>query len=66
MNETVLIGKSEKFLDRIAWEKIDLSEISTLEKFLKTYQYLKENLDELQDLKENMESRGYISVSCFT
>lgn len=59
MNETVLIGKSEKFLDRIAWEKIDLSEISTLEKFLKTYQYLKENLDELQDLKENMESRGY-------
>lgn len=59
MNETLLIGKSEKFLDRIAWEKIDLSEISTLEKFLKTYQYLKENLDELQDLKENMESRGY-------
>lgn len=59
MNETVLIGNSEKFLDRIAREKIDLEDISNLEKFLEIYLYLKENLDELQELKDNMESKGY-------
>ena len=59
MNETVLIGNSEKFLDRIAREKIDLDGISNLEKFLEVYRCLKENLDELQELKDNMESKGY-------
>lgn len=59
MNETMLIGNSEKFLDRIARENIDLEDISNLERFLEIYQWLKENLDELQELKDNMESKGY-------
>jgi hypothetical protein len=59
MNETVLIGKSEKFLDEISRKKIDLTNISDLEQFLKIYQSLKENLEELHDLKDNMESKGY-------
>lgn len=59
MNETVLIGRSEKFLSSIRRKKLSLDNISTLEGFIEIYQYLKDNLDELQDLRELMESKGY-------
>ncbi|MCK9152487.1 DUF530 domain-containing protein [Methanobacterium alcaliphilum] len=59
MNETVLIGKSEKFLSNIRRKKLNLDFISSLDGFMEIYQYLKDNLDELQNLKELMESKGY-------
>lgn len=59
MNESVIIGSSEKFLDRIKRETLDLSEVSQIKGFLRVYQYLKENLEELQERKEIMESKGY-------
>jgi uncharacterized protein len=59
MNESVIIGSSEKFLDRIKRETLDLNDVSQLNGFLRIYQYLKENLEELQERKEIMESKGY-------
>jgi Uncharacterized protein conserved in archaea len=59
MNESVLIGKSERFLDQIKRKKISLSDIESPEKFLKLYTYLKQNMDTLQDMRETMEIKGY-------
>ncbi|MDO5836070.1 MAG: DUF530 family protein, partial [Methanobacterium sp.] len=49
MNESVLIGKSERFLDQIKRNDISLSAIESPGKFLKLYTYLKKNMDTLQD-----------------
>jgi uncharacterized protein len=59
MNESVLIGKSERFLDQIKRKKISLSDIESPEKFLTLYTYLKNNMDTLQDMRETMEIKGY-------
>lgn len=59
MNESVLIGKSERFLDQIKRNDISLSDIESPEKFLTLYNYLKQNMDTLQDMRETMEIKGY-------
>jgi Zn-finger domain-containing protein len=59
MNESVIIGSSEKFLDRIKRETVDLNDVASISGFLRIYQYLKENLEELQERKDTMESKGY-------
>lgn len=59
MNESVLIGKSERFLDQIKRKQISIDGIEDPEWFLKLYSYLKTNMDTLQDMRENMELKGY-------
>jgi uncharacterized protein len=59
MNESVLIGKSERFLDQIKRREISLNGIRSPEKFLTLYTYLKKNMDTLQDMRETMEIKGY-------
>lgn len=59
MNESVLIGKSERFLDQIKRKEISLTDIVSPEKFLSLYTYLQNNLDSLHDMREIMEIKGY-------
>lgn len=59
MNESVLIGKSEKFLDYLQKQELSFKEVCHLEGFLEIYQNLNHNLEELQDLRETMENKGY-------
>lgn len=59
MNESVLIGKTEKFLRRIGHEKIDTDAISNIDYFIKIYTHLKENLRKLQETRDTMEIKGY-------
>ncbi|NYB52567.1 MAG: DUF530 domain-containing protein [Methanobacteriaceae archaeon] len=59
MNESVLIGKSERFLEQIKRKQISIAGIDDPEKFLNLYSYLKTNMDKLQDMRENMELKGY-------
>ena len=59
MNESVLIAKAERFLDNIKHNRIIAEEISDFETFRDTYSYLQDNLEELQDLRDTMEIKGY-------
>ena len=58
-----MITESEKFLNQIEREKLDLtnlkSDFSDLESYLEVYELLKSNFDKLQDMKESMDERGY-------
>lgn len=58
-----MITESEKFLNQIEKEKLDLSNLKSdfndLESFLEVYQLLKNNFDKLQDMKESMDESGY-------
>ena len=59
MNESVLIGRSERFLDQIKRKEISISGIEDPEKFLELYSYFKNNMDTLHDMRETMEMKGY-------
>lgn len=59
MNESVLIGNAERFLDGIKRNWINADDISDFERFAHTYSYLRENLTELLDLRDTMEIKGY-------
>lgn len=59
MNESVLIGKAEKFLRNVGQEKIDISAISNMDYFIYLYTFFKHNLNELTDLRDTMEIKGY-------
>jgi uncharacterized protein len=59
MNESVLIAKAERFLDGIRHNWLKVDEIDDYEDFIKIYQYLKDNLEELQELRDTMEIKGY-------
>lgn len=59
MNETDLISNSERFLETLDQEGVNIKSITTLEGFIKTYQNLKENTDKLLDIRDSMESKGY-------
>ncbi|HTX60987.1 MAG TPA: DUF530 family protein, partial [Methanobacterium sp.] len=59
MNESVLIGKAEKFLKRMGQKKINVDSISNLDHFLNLYLFFKDNLTELLELKDTMEIKGY-------
>jgi Zn-finger domain-containing protein len=59
MNESVLIAKAEKFLDGIRHNWVKADEINDFGSFINIYQYLKNNLEELQELRDTMEIKGY-------
>ncbi len=59
MNESVLIGRSERFLDQIKRKRISITGIEDPDEFLELYSYLKNNMDTLHDMRENMEIKGY-------
>ena len=59
MNESVLIAKSEKFLDGIRRSWIEIDNIKNFEDFIEIYHYLKTNLEDLLDLRDTMEIKGY-------
>ena len=59
MNESVLIGNAEKFLDGIRHNWIKAEEINDFQSFIDIYMYLKNNLEELIELRDTMEIKGY-------
>jgi Zn-finger domain-containing protein len=59
MNESLLIGKAEKFLKSIGQEKIEIQSLYKLEIFTKFYLFFQGNLNELQELRDTMEIKGY-------
>jgi len=59
MNESVLIGRSERFLDQIKRRVISINDVKYPENFLEIYSYFKNNLDSLHEMRENMEIKGY-------
>lgn len=59
MNESVLIGKTERFLRKLARKPIDVTTVSDVDCFIDLYTFFKDNLDQLQDTKDTMEIKGY-------
>lgn len=59
MNESVLIGKAEKFLREIKQHKIKIESANDIDHFINIYIYLKNNLNNLQHLRDTMEIKGY-------
>jgi len=59
MNESGLIARSERFLESIRDRRISDDDLKSPEALLNLYIYLRGNLEELQDLKEAMELRGF-------
>ncbi len=59
MNESVLIARAERFLEGIKRQRVEVDKIKDFESFIVVYHYLKENLDELYDLRDTMEIKGY-------
>lgn len=59
MNESVLIGRSERFLEQIKRKEISINDVQYPENFLEIYSYFKTNLDSLHEMRENMEIKGY-------
>jgi uncharacterized protein len=59
MNESVLIGKAEKFLKEMRQKKIIINANTDINQFIDIYSYLRSNLTELRDLRDTMEIKGY-------
>ncbi len=59
MNESVLIAKSEKFLDGIRRSSLKVEGINNFKDFITVYQELRNNLEDLLDLRDTMEIKGY-------
>ncbi|MGC9516285.1 MAG: DUF530 domain-containing protein [Methanomicrobiales archaeon] len=59
MNESVLIGDAEKFLDEIKRNELNTDDLVDLESFSQSYNLLTKNLGKLQEFKEVMELKGY-------
>ncbi|HML05231.1 MAG TPA: DUF530 domain-containing protein [Methanobacterium sp.] len=59
MNESVLIARAEKFLDKIKRQRVQVDKITDFESFIVIYHYLKENMEELYDFRDIMEIKGY-------
>jgi len=59
MNESVLIARAERFLETIKRQRVEVNKIKDFESFIVVYHYLKDNLNELYDLRDTMEIKGY-------
>jgi len=59
MNESVLIARAERFLEAIKRQRVEVEKIKDFESFIVIYHYLKDNLNELYDLRDTMEIKGY-------
>lgn len=59
MDESVLISKTEKYLNKIENETIDLEEMSKFEGFKAVYFRFTDRLEKLQNIKESMDIKGY-------
>ena len=59
MNESVLIARAEKFLDKIKRQRVQVDKIEDFESFIVIYHYLKDNMNELYDFRDTMEMKGY-------
>ncbi len=59
MNESVLIARAERFLEAIKRQRIEVENIKDFESFIVIYHYLKDNLNELYELRDTMEIKGY-------
>lgn len=55
----MLISKTEKYLNKIQNETIDIKEMSELEGFKSAYFRFAEHLDKLHEIKESMDIKGY-------
>lgn len=62
MNESVLIGRSERFLEQIKRKEISINDVQYPENFLEIYSYFKTNLDSLHEMRENMEIKGTLPL----
>lgn len=61
MEESALISKTEKFLNEIYEEEIDLDNIEDFDNFKEFYFKLDDRLSQLQKLRETMDAQGYTS-----
>ena len=59
MNESVLIANAERFLDGIRHKRVKVGEIKDFKTFIDIYSYLRKNLEDLQELRDTMEIKGY-------
>lgn len=59
MNESVLIARAEKFLDKIKRQRVQVENIEDFESFIVIYHYLKDNMEELHEFRDTMEIKGY-------
>ncbi|WP_414468940.1 DUF530 domain-containing protein [Methanobacterium sp. ACI-7] len=59
MNESVLIARAEKFLDKIKRQRVQIDKIKDFGSFITIYHYLHENMDGLYEFRDTMEIKGY-------
>ncbi len=59
MNESILIAKAERFLEGIRHNWLKAEEIKDYKSFIAIYRYLKNNIVDLQELRDTMEIKGY-------
>ena len=59
MDETILISKTENYLNKIQNEKINLENISKLAGFKSIYYEFTHRLSKLHQMKEDMDAKGY-------
>ncbi|RBQ24333.1 hypothetical protein ALNOE001_02550 [Candidatus Methanobinarius endosymbioticus] len=59
MDESILISNTEKFLNEIQKEHINLESIYKFKVFKSAYCKLTDRLNKLQEMKEDMDSKGY-------
>lgn len=59
MNESRLIGRTEKYLGDIRRKTVNADDIHDLDSFMNIYIYLKDNLYELKEFRDTMEIKGY-------
>ncbi|MGL4669887.1 MAG: DUF530 domain-containing protein [Methanobacteriaceae archaeon] len=59
MDETILISKAENYLKDIQERNLFLNDVTNLDNFIMIYTSLDNNLNNLQEMKYEMESKGY-------
>ena len=59
MDESSMITKSERFLNKIENSNLDLSNLNDLDSFLEVYEEFSRRLTDLQKMRESMDESGY-------